>query len=152
MSRKVKNIDELRTVAELKTALAGQQRELNAAYKTIDKLLKDSNKKEEKLRSLEGLIQKTTPMLLPAPKKGLIVSVSPEEEIAELQLSRLREDAQHRKLTLEEARIYDLLVKNKRLSQEKSTVTVENPSYKEVPLKDLLEIAGKVDGKSKTSK
>lgn len=154
MGRNLKNIQELSTVAELKKVATSQQREIKAAYKTIDKLLKDNNKKDEKIKQLES----NTPKEKKLPEKKeesapiIRIEITPEEEIAEHQLDRLRSASKTRALTLEETRMYDLLVKNKRLSQEKSTLTVENTQYKEIPNATLLEIAGKTNNGKKEDK
>ncbi len=116
------------------------QRELNAAMKTIAKLLKDISDKTEKIKSLEEIL-KRAPLPVVQPKSKLVVNPTSEEEIATLQLERLRHAAQSRQLTLEEVRMYDLLVKNKRLSQDESTINLNKGSYRDVSEADLLKIA-----------
>ncbi len=116
------------------------QRELNAAMKTIAKLLKDISDKTEKIKSLEEML-KRAPLPVVQPKSKLVVNPTSEEEIATLQLERLRHAAQSRQLTLEEVRMYDLLVKNKRLSQDESTINLNKGSYRDVSEADLLKIA-----------
>ena len=96
------------------------------------------------------MLEKTVPIV--GEKKvtpSFQFEIPAEEEIAEIQLQKLRDDSRKRKLTLEETRQYDLLVKNKRLSQEKSTVNLEKSNYREVTEADLLKIASKPekDGK-----
>lgn len=51
-----------------------------------------------------------------------IYPLSDEEEIALMQLERLKGIARERQLTLDETRQFDLLVKNKRLAQGSSTL------------------------------
>ena len=45
MPKNVKNFNESKSVAELKKEVAQLKRENNAAYKTIDKLIKEKKKK-----------------------------------------------------------------------------------------------------------
>jgi len=68
--------------------------------------------------------------------------MSSEEEIALSQLDRLREIARDRLLSLEEIKIFDLLVKNLRISQEK-TETIIPIQSKPALLSDqeMIEIA-----------
>lgn len=138
-----KPFDELLTVAEYKKELAKIKKELNAAYKTIDKLLKDNKLKDEKLSQMETMLQDNVPVLVEDKKKQSIINInlSPEEEIAEIQLNKLKEASKNRALSLEEARIYDLLVKNKRLSRKESTSIVENANYRDVSEAELIKLA-----------
>jgi len=57
------------------------------------------------------------------PSEGKIVKILPssEREIAEIQLARLQEISRNRNLTLEEIKMYDLLVKNLMLIKGKPT-------------------------------
>lgn len=147
--KNIDNISELRTIADHKKELARLKREVNAAYKTIEKLLKDGQKKEEEISHLKNLLNSTVPIIKPETKSLVKLDLTPEEEIAEMQLNKLRESAKNRKFTLEEARIYDLLVKNKRLSQQQSTMNIEKTGYRDVTDIELLEIASGKDKKNK---
>ncbi len=115
-------------------------RELKAAMLTIDKLLKSSQEKNEKMQHLENMLSQTVPVVKEKAGK-VIVEVSSESEIAELQLERLRKSARERVLTLEEIRAYDLLVKNKRLGQDQSTINLDKSHYRDVSDADLMQIA-----------
>lgn len=141
MADKIADFDEFKTLEQLKRELITLKRENVAALKTIDKLLKDLNQKAEEIKSLQSLVSQTVPVI----KKGekLDLSVTPEEEIAALQLERLRSAARNRTLTLEETRMFDLLVKNKRLSQDESTINLSKANYRDVTDAALLKIAGK---------
>lgn len=154
MPGNVKNLEDLKTVAQLKTELAKLNRENKAAFKTIDKLIKDTKKKDEEIAHLKDMLEKNVPLLVEEkkPQKVVQVELSPEEEIAELQLEKLRQASRQRKLTLEETRQYDLLVKNKRLSQEQSTINLDSSQYKNLSEAELIKIAGAVDEPSKKSK
>lgn len=142
-----KPFDDLLSVAEYKKKLASIEKELKATYKTIDKLLKDNKLKEEEISHLKSLLEKNVPVLIEdkKPQQLIQLDLSPEEEIAEIQLNKLKESSKNRALTLEEARIYDLLVKNKRLSRKESTVNIENAAYKEISVIELMKVAGKSD-------
>lgn len=126
------------SLEQLKRELVSLKRENEAYMKTIQKLLKDLNAKREEITQLQ-----TTPVVIPKdkPKEDL----APEEEIADLQLERLRQSAKTRALTLEETRTFDLLVKNKRLSQDKSTENFSKGSFRDVSDIELIKLAGKSD-------
>lgn len=128
------------SIEQLKRELLSLRRENQAAMKTIEKLLKDINKKNEEITHLQELVSKSVPV-----KQDIFPVVSapidPEAEIAELQLERLRLAAKTRTLTLEETRMFDLLVKNKRLSQDKSTENFSKGSFRDVSEVELIKIA-----------
>lgn len=128
------------SLEQLKRELVSLSRENQAAMKTIEKLLKDIHKKNEEIASLKDILSKSVP-LLAAPVDLSKLDLSPEEEIANLQLARLNEAAQKRVLTLEETRMYDLLVKNKRLAQDKSSSNNTKGSFRDVSEVELIKIA-----------
>ncbi len=112
---------------------------------TIDKVLRDNKKKEEEINHIKGLLEQNIPVLIEERKPQNIISldITTEEEIAEVQLQKLKEAAKKRALTLEEARIYDILVKNKRLARKESTINLDNQGYRDVSEAELLKIASK---------
>lgn len=138
---------ESRSVEELETELVHIKREQKAAMLTITKLLKDLSKKTEEIEHLKTLVNQTVQVVTPKTTKLIQEFVPAEEEIALLQLDRLRLAAKSRSLTLEETRMFDLLVKNKRLSQDASTINVSKANYRDVKEEDLLQIASKSDDK-----
>lgn len=142
MADKVADLEEFKSIDQLKKELASLRRENNAAMKTIDKLLKDNSQKLEEIKHLQSVVAQTVPVLK-KPETKLVTSVAPEEEIAHLQLERLRQAAKSRTLTLEETRMFDLLVKNKRLAQDESTINLSKAHYRDVSDAALLQIAGK---------
>lgn len=148
MSRTVTDLDDLKSVDQLKRELLSLKRENQAAMKTIEKLLKDISKKNEEITHLQTMISQTVPVVVSEPesKKKNVIEIAPEEEIAMAQLDRLRKIALTRPLTLEETKIYDLLVKNKRLSRDESTINMSKSSYRDVSEVALLEAASKSDG------
>lgn len=125
------------SLEQLKRELLSLQRENNAAMKTIEKLLKDINKKNEEITHLQNLVSQSVPVK----KDTLALPADPETEIADLQLERLRAAAKTRTLTLEETRMFDLLVKNKRLAQDKSTQNLSKGSFRDVSEIELIKIA-----------
>lgn len=142
--KNLEQLDDHRSIEDLKKENLTLSRENHAAMQTITKLLKELNLKNEKINSLETLINQTVPVILPEPKK-IQTSLTPEQEIADYQLERLRKTARDRVLTLEETRMFDLLVKNKHLSQEKSNKNLSKSTYRDVSEVELIQIANKSD-------
>lgn len=144
--KKITDLDEVKSIDVLKKELVSSQREAKAAMLTIEKLLKDLSKKAEEIEHLKSMMKDMVPVIQKevAPRPAIKMNIQPEEEIAEMQLERLRQTAKQRPLTFEETRIYDILVKNKRLSQDQSTINLSKADYKDLSNGDLLEIAGKV--------
>jgi hypothetical protein len=124
------------SLEQLKRELISLRRENSACFKTIEKLLKDINKKHEEIASLQKLVSQTVPVIQKSKE-----TLEPEAEIADLQLERLRESAQTRALTLEETRAFDLLVKNKRLAQEKSSKNSSVGAFRHVNEIELIQVA-----------
>lgn len=144
-------LDTVRTLAELEKENLSLKRENVALHKTVEKLLKEMNKKSEEIAHLTNLVSQTVPVVQ-SPKhegKKLVVAITAEEEIAEFQLERLRQAAKIRALTLEETRMFDLLVKNKRLSKDESTINLSKGSYREVTEAELVKLAEKPDESDK---
>jgi hypothetical protein len=103
----------------------------------IINLKQQLSEKIKHINHLEDILKHTVSSYSPIANE-----VTDEEMIALKQLERLKEAAQIRPLSLEEVRIYDLLVKNKRLAQGKETGiidTVKLPQDK----KELIKIAAK---------
>lgn len=140
MSSKISDLDEFKSVEQLKKEVLTLTRENRAAMLTIDKLLKDLNTKADEIKHLQSLVAQTVPVIKQENTK-LSISVSSEEEIAQIQLERLRQSAKVRPLTLEEVRMYDLLVKNKRLVLDESTINLGKNQYRDVSNEDLLQLA-----------
>lgn len=151
MEDNVVNLDEAKTLDQLKKELAAQQRETKAAILTVQKLLKDLNAKNEEIKSLQEMLTKTAQVIQPVQSKkdGLLLDITSEEEIAVKQLERLRQLANTRALTLEETKIYDLLVKNKRLSRDETTVNLSKEQYRHLDASQLIQIAGQKNDPAK---
>lgn len=153
MSKDPVDLDDYKSIDQLKKELLSLKRENKAAMLTIEKLLKDLSKKNEEITHLQTLIHQTTPTLKPVEdnKKKIKVDLTPEEEIAFTQLDRLRKIAQTRALTLEETKIFDLLVKNKRLSQDESTINLSKNHVRDVSEIELALIASSSDESNKSN-
>lgn len=152
MSKNVLDLDVYKSEEELKREILSLKRENQAAHKTIDKLLKDNSNKNEEIKHLQSLVGQMVPVIQPAVdnRKKIQVDITPEEEIAMMQIDRLRKLAQTRSLTLEETKIFDLLVKNKRLSQDESTINLAKGQWRSVEDVDLLQIASRPDDSDKS--
>lgn len=140
MASKVSDLEEFKSVEQLKKEILSLSRENKAAMLTIDKLLKDANQKNEEIKHLQNLIAQAVPVVKKEVSK-FVASVTAEEEIAQTQLERLRQAAKSRILTLEETRMFDLLVKNKRLVLDESTINLGKNQYRDVADADLLRLA-----------
>lgn len=136
----IADLTEIKELDQLKREFEMLKRENNAALKTIDKLLKDLNKKNEEIKHLQGLINKTVPVIVPEQKQLGKKLVKPEQEIADAQLELLRNASQTRPLTLEEIKMFDLLVKNKRIAQTEVNNT-EQGAYRDVKDIELIQVA-----------
>lgn len=148
----VVDLQEVKNLEELNNELEALKRENVAAHRTIQKLLRDIKSKNEEIAELQKLLTNAVPLIEPAKKENKIkLEITTEEEIAVLQLERLKQAAQTRSLTLEETRMFDLLVKNKRLSQEEPTNNSPKGKYREVTEIELLQIAGEIKNLSDES-
>lgn len=88
------------------------QKENAGLHETIDKLLVE----------IESLKSSPVPK---SDNKLIKIHTTPEEEILEQQIMRLRQVSQTRMLEVNEAKMLDLYIKNKRLLEEKSTINAE---------------------------
>ena len=104
--------------------------------KTIQELNKTLQQKMEEIAHLKKLLEHS-------PAAGVVMPMSDEEEIASIQLEKIKQISRERKLTLEEVKQYDLLVKNKRLSQgDVTNINGVTSLSKSLAKKDLIKIAG----------
>jgi hypothetical protein len=103
-----------------------------------DSLLKEAQVLKEKVKHLESLLTKSLPVI------GDPDDLSPEYNIAEIELKRLMEKSIAGTLTLEEIKKYDILVKNKRLSLDKPTQNnrVRHVKEEAIDVTDLAKLAG----------
>lgn len=113
-----------------------------ALHQTLDQFVKAVEEKEEEIAHLKHLLYKGVPII----GEPVAINISDEELIADIQLNKLKTDAKTRKLTLEEIKIFDLLVKNKRLARGDATDIPGKPKEDKIKDKDpktLLKIASK---------
>jgi len=91
--------------------------------------------KDKEIKQLKSMQLNLLPNVLP---------ISDEEQISLIQLETLKKTALERQLNLDEVRMFDILVKNKRLSQGSSTDNNKTiHSLKDVNTNDLIQIASK---------
>lgn len=126
--------------SSLKIQVEGYQKRNVELFQRIQDLEDTLRTKEDEINHLKSLLDNAIPSYTPS------FIVNDEEVIAIKQLELLKAASQMRPLSLEEVRIYDLLVKNKRLAQGDSTNivdTVKLPKDKS----QLLKIASrKING------
>lgn len=132
----ITELDEHKSIEQLRKELLVLRMENNAAMLTVDKLLKDLNKKSEEIKHLQSLVSQTVPVI--SKKKNEPVSAA-KEEIAAVQLERLRQIANSRILTLEETRMFDILVKAQNTPNKQPEVITA--TYRDVSNDALLQLA-----------
>lgn len=98
-----KLISKFKTETELRTYCDIQ-------FKTITKLNKQIQEKEEEIAHLKQLLEKSTP-LLSKTEEGILIETTDEEQICRTQLRRLRDVSMNRELTLEESKKAEIFVK-----------------------------------------
>lgn len=123
----------------LKTDLLRAEEKCAALSLTVDSLLKKLEDKEEEIIHLKQMLFSTTPVV----GEVTPLILSDEEMIAELQLQKIKDNAKLRELTLDEIKKFDLLVKNKRLSQGNATTINTDKLPKDAPKAQLMEIASR---------
>lgn len=126
---------------QLKTQLLKLEDKCIALSQVVDTLLKQVESKEEEISHLKNILGKTVPII--GEGNPIAINITDEELIADIQLRKLKEQARIRELTLDEIRKFDLLVKNKRLAQGNATEIEGRTLSKELPKKQLLQIASK---------
>lgn len=89
---------------------------------TVNKFITQLESKDAEISHLKAMLFEKVPTVS---QSGLLLPVSDEEEIAQIQINKLRDSARIRELTLDEVKRYDLLVKNKLLAQANSATKVE---------------------------
>lgn len=103
---------------------------------------KIARKMQDRVKELEAELEKMKNNQINTVSKLIL---SEEEQIALMQLDRLKMIAQERSFTLDETRQFDILVKNKRLAQGESTsINGEARKVKDLNEKNLIEMASVV--------
>lgn len=103
--------------------------------------IKDLKKKCEQLESYNNQLLEELDRARKIDRGLIRLHLSPEQEILEQQISRLQAVSRERTLTLEETKMLDLHIKNKRLLDDKSTVNAEYKDIKNASVNDLLRLA-----------
>lgn len=126
---------------DIKTAYLKLEENCKGLMDTVDHLLKEIESREEEISHLKKLLNNS----INNPTSSLIeVNLSDEEFIADMQLRKLKDIAKTKQLTLDEIRMFDLLVKNKRLAQGNATTIDGNAkSVKQLGPTELLKLASK---------
>lgn len=132
MSKKVISIESMgrtfKDSQELREYCDAQYHTLEAANAKIGQL-------QDEISHLKDLVATSSQIIQPNPRHG----ISNEQIICEAQLTFLSKKASERELTLEETKKLDLLVKNLRLLQGKST-SIE-AEFRNISDESLLQIA-----------
>lgn len=133
MSKNVKTLSKnFKSTALLEKSILELKKENRALKQTVSKLLSEIDRVQN--------IDRSTIVKL---------DLSPEQEILEMQIMRLQTVSRERSLTLEETKMLDLHIKNKRLLEDKSTI---NADYKTLPSditeEELMRIAESVEESS----
>jgi len=128
--------ESFKSTALLEKNILVLEKENKALHETVSKLIDEVNR-------LSGL-----------DTNGVItLKLTPAQEIVEIQIERLRTMSRERILSLEESKMLDLYIKNKRLMDDANSIPAD---YERVPEgitdEDLLEIAGHVEKEEKTIK
>lgn len=108
-------------------------KENKALQETVSRLCKEI----DKIRSID----RTKPTII----------TTPEQELLEVQINNLNSISRERKLTLEEVKTLDLLIKNKRLISQKSTSNNEFTLPDEMSDDELMRIAESVENETEDS-
>lgn len=115
-----------------------------STIKDMKKKFKTKAVVESENQTLKRKVEELESKLARAKAKTNVIKIhiSPEEVILDQQILRLHKVSTERTLTLDETRMLDIHIKNKRLLNEKSTI---NADYTKIPdgytEQDLLEIA-----------
>ncbi len=136
---KIQEVAEQYQDSSLKIQLEKLERDNLILIEQLRDLKLALSERESRIVHLEELLKSSNvPTFVP----NFDGPVSDEEVIALKQLERLKEASQIRNLSLEETKIYDILVKNKRLAQGSSTGIIDTVKLPKEKLK-LIEIASK---------
>ena len=121
----------------MKLQLEVAEKQIIALNDQLIQLEKELEDKDAEISRLKNMLDSDVPSYLPVQNP-----VSLEEVIALKQIEVLHQASQTRPLSLEEVKILDLLVKNKRLAQGNTTSIIDTVKVPKEKAK-LLEIAAK---------
>lgn len=94
-----------------------------------------------KIAEYEEEISHLKSILFKQADSGIAIQMTDEELIADIQLRKMCEKAKGQVLSLEDVKIFDLLVKNKRLAQGNPTTIDGKKGLPELPSSKLIQIA-----------
>ena len=100
----------------------------------IENLMNKNKILEEKNAHLEEILKNTV-------KKDVVMPISPEEMVCIEQIALLKQKSSGRALELEEAKKFDIFVKNLKLIREESTIVLGSNDYSSAKEDDLVAIA-----------
>lgn len=102
---------------------------------------KDIDKKDREIAHLKELLHKAIPLIEESGKEMPLIPTD-EEIITTIQLARIKDKAEQGPLTYDDVRAFDLLVKNRRLAQNKPTANWQATKIKDITSeKELIDIA-----------
>lgn len=128
------------TGPDLKDSYLKLEQKCKGLSETIDGLLFQIDAKEDEIIQLKKMLTQSVPTI----GSAVDLLLSDEEVIADIQLRKLKEHARVRQLTLDEIRMFDLLVKNKRLAQGNATTIDGQPKgIKQLGQAELIRLASK---------
>jgi hypothetical protein len=127
----VVDLKELKKEFEAKALQNDLKSFAESQHKTIELLLLENKKMQEKLTQAESLL---------ASLSG-VHKISPEEMICIEQINILHNRSAQRELNLEEVKRLDLLVKNLRLVRTQSTDVIDSVAIRDVEEHELVKIA-----------
>lgn len=97
-------------------------------------------------KTIKDISQTFKPEVVEKQPSLIKLHITPEEIILEQQIRQLAKLSQAGSLTLEEIKMLDLLIKNKRLVNEQSTLNVDATALPpDTSVDDLVAIAGSTD-------
>ena len=126
---------------ELKEHLADKKATVKKNQELVKKnqdLLKIVKKQDKELKELKKIINDLIPTLQMAQPQN-IAEITPEEIIVDTQLARLKEKAMSRSLEEGEVKMFDTLLKNKKLISEGKKPKL--PEFRDVTEAELMAIA-----------
>jgi hypothetical protein len=125
---------------DLKDSYLKLEKKCDGLSEMIDTLIKQLELKEDEILQLKKALSQS----IPNSGQAINLILSDEEFIADIQLNKLKDSARVRQLTLDEIRMFDLLVKNKRLAQgNATTIDGQVKSPKQLSQTELLTLASK---------
>jgi len=138
---KIEELSEKFQSDSLKSLSIELEKKCLALGQSLDLALKELEKKQEEINHLQDLLSSRVPII-----GQLLVNVSEEEELIELQIKKIKDRARFAELTLDDTRKLDLLIKNKRQLKEDNSNKPE-PMSTQLPsaTNELLRIANLVD-------